>query len=153
MIVKTAKRLKVVAPSPTPAIADTDEADGGNNNNSGPPFKRLKLAKSVFASYQQQQSNPSSAAAGQVTETVESLVDKYIEYISKSCCCWQDVPKFEHYANLWPLLEYIFCAPATSAPVERIFSQGGLFVRPHRARLSDRLLCQLMFIKCNDKLA
>lgn len=139
-------------PSPTSALVDND-APESEDNNSGPPSKKPKIAKSVFASYhQQQQSGSSSAAAGQVTETVESLIDKYIAYISKSSCCWQDVPKFEYYSNLWPLLEYIFCAPATSAPVERIFSKGGLFVRPHRARLSDCLLCQLMFVKCNDKL-
>jgi hypothetical protein len=26
---------------------------------------------------------------------------------------------------------------------------SGLFMRPHRARLSDKKLCQLMFLKCN----
>jgi len=32
---------------------------------------------------------------------------------------------------------------------ERVFSQGGIILRPHRARMRDRLLSQLMFLKCN----
>jgi hAT family C-terminal dimerisation region len=62
------------------------------------------------------------------------------------------VLQFQCYSNLWPLLEYIFYVPATSAPVERIFSRGGLFVCPHRARISDRLLCQMMLVKCSESL-
>jgi len=43
---------------------------------------------------------------------------------------------------------------ATSAPVERVFSSGGMFMRPHRARLSNRMLSDLVFLKCNnDKLS
>jgi hypothetical protein len=154
--VKTAKQLKVTPPpAPLPASASGEDnmsqSVTDNNNSNGPPTKKSKLATSVFASYQQAVTD--SASAAQIVETVESLIDKYIEYISNGRCAWKDVPQFKYYSNLWPLLEYIFCVPATSAPVERIFSQGGLFVRPHRARLSDRLLCQLMFVKCNDKLS
>ena len=43
--------------------------------------------------------------------------------------------------------------PATSAPVERVFSRGGIFMRPHRSRLSNKSLSNLVFLKCNlDKL-
>jgi len=64
---------------------------------------------------------------------------------------WETVPKFDHFQAIKPLLEFAFCAPAPamSAPVERIFSQGGLLIRPHRTRLSDKMLCQLMIAKCN----
>jgi len=40
---------------------------------------------------------------------------------------------------LHPLLEKVMCMPVTPAPVERIFSHGGLFMRPHRARLQGRI--------------
>lgn len=46
----------------------------------------------------------------------------------------------------------MFCVPATSAPVERVFSHGGIFMRPHRARMSDSVLCDLVFAKCNANL-
>jgi len=45
--------------------------------------------------------------------------------------------------------EKVFCTPATSAPVERVFSHSGLFMRPHRARMGDRMLADLVFLKCN----
>ena len=48
--------------------------------------------------------------------------------------------------------EAVLCIPATSAPVERIFSHGGLFMRPNRARLGQRLLADLVFTKCNKHL-
>jgi len=53
---------------------------------------------------------------------------------------------------LQPLLEKVLSVPATSAPVERVFSQSGLIKRPNRARLGKKLLCQLVFLKCNSAL-
>ena len=50
---------------------------------------------------------------------------------------------------LLPLSERTLCTPATSAPVERVFLQSGLLVRPHRARMSDELLESLVFLKFN----
>ena len=55
----------------------------------------------------------------------------------------------KQFACLKSLFESVFCTPCTSAPVERIFSHGGLFIRPHRARMSDQLPCDLMLAKCN----
>ena len=49
------------------------------------------------------------------------------------------------YSILHPLLEKIFSPPATSAPVDRIFSHSGLIMRRNRARLGDTLLSQLFF--------
>ena len=43
----------------------------------------------------------------------------------------------------------VLSVPATSTPVERVFSHGGLIMRPHRARLSARTLSSLIFLKCN----
>ena len=39
--------------------------------------------------------------------------------------------------------------PASSAPVERLFSVAGKVFRPDRCRLSDTLFEKLMFIRCN----
>lgn len=54
------------------------------------------------------------------------------------------------YSVLYPLFERVLCVPASSAPVERVFSQSGLLMRPNRAHMTDKLLDELVFAKCND---
>jgi len=47
-------------------------------------------------------------------------------------------------------LDKISGVPASSAPVERVFSYGGVIVRPHRARPEDQMLSALIYLKCNE---
>jgi len=42
---------------------------------------------------------------------------------------WDLVKGQSDYACLLPLIEHVFCAPCTSAPVERVFNHGGLLGR------------------------
>ena len=137
-VVDVARRIKVrVRPREVPEHTDTDPVPE-------PTVKKAKLViSSVVASYTQEADHTSQPL------TLRSLIQSYLGYITDSRCSWDAVPLFPHYASIEPLLEFTFSPPATSAPVERIFSQGGLFVRPHRARISDKLLCQLMLAKCN----
>ena len=52
--------------------------------------------------------------------------------------------------NLLQLLyDRIFGTPATSDPVERIFSHSGIIMRSYRARMSNELLETLILLKCN----
>jgi len=48
----------------------------------------------------------------------------------------------------WVHSEYTLCPLATSTLVERAFSRSELFVRLHRARISDNLLSQFMLAGC-----
>jgi hypothetical protein len=50
---------------------------------------------------------------------------------------------------IFSLAMRILSVPATSAPVERVFSHGGILMRPHRASMSDKTLADLVFLKCN----
>jgi len=62
---------------------------------------------------------------------------------------WKAVQQEAQLTVLHSLFEKIFCAPATPAPVECVFSDSGRFMRPHRARMGDKMLSDLVFLKCN----
>ena len=60
-----------------------------------------------------------------------------------------DICSQMEFVPLGYLFERILAVPASSAPVGRVFSKSGLLVRPHRAKLSDKLLESLVFAKCS----
>lgn len=55
----------------------------------------------------------------------------------------RDMPALAKLANM------VLSVPASSAAVERVFSHGGIIFRPHRRRLTDEHLSQLIYLKCN----
>ena len=62
---------------------------------------------------------------------------------------WSESTISRDIPSLARLARNILSVPASSAPVERVFSHGGIIFRPHRRRLTDDHLSQLIFLKCN----
>ena len=56
------------------------------------------------------------------------------------------------YKTLNQLAKKVLTVPATSSPVERIFSQSGFIFRQHRARMSRKTLQMSTMLKCNQGL-
>ena len=56
------------------------------------------------------------------------------------------------YPVLSKLASKVLSIPATSAPVERVFSQSGFLFRQHRASMTRSTLQQLTMLKCNRDL-
>ena len=52
---------------------------------------------------------------------------------------------YSDFALLQPLFQRLFCVPASSAPVERVFSQSGLIMFSHWAHMSNAALECLFF--------
>jgi hAT family C-terminal dimerisation region len=52
--------------------------------------------------------------------------------------------------TLYKVATKVHSVPATSAPIERVFSHGGVIMRPHHDRLLDSTLSNLIFLKCNN---
>ena len=65
---------------------------------------------------------------------------------------WQKSENVTKYPSLANLIKRILCVPATSASVERVFSRGGIVVRPHRSSLAPQKLHKILFLKCNEQI-
>lgn len=119
------------------------------SESSSPTQKRGKLFDRYGSSHTAQSTSTPTAAA-----EFRSYLELCDSYGGKQLSCLEFWA--QHSKSLPRLHEVALKAlsvPATSAPVERVFSCGGIFMRPHRARLSNRMLSDLVFLKCNnDKL-
>ena len=51
--------------------------------------------------------------------------------------------------SLYPIAMRVLSVPASSAPVERVFSHGGIIMRPHRSNMHETTFSNLIFCKCN----
>ena len=124
-----------------------DEPTSGESEAVGPPS--AKTPRSLFASYQR----PHGQSRGTPISTVLNQYITYIQAITNGQehgKPWELIRNNKQFKCLSPLFEKVFSTPCTSAPVERVFSYGGLFMRPHRARLGDKVLCDLMIARCNQ---
>lgn len=106
-----------------------------------PPAKHVKL----FSSYKRRRvAGGGKTPAAQYTrylEATEEEVESCLEF-------W--VAHKEKFPALALLVKKVLAIPASSAPVERVFSRGGIIMRPHRSRLGDEILSNLVFLKCNN---
>lgn len=98
--------------------------------------------------------NRSHSALGY--QSINSEVQSYLEDI-ENYSAEEDALAFwcknkDRYSHLHALALKVLSVPASSAPVERVFSAGGLIMRPHRASLGAEMLSSLMFLKCNKSL-
>ena len=86
------------------------------------------------------------------------LLSKYINLINSDSFSTSTVQRelndlLKDFPTIQPLFERLLCVPASSAPVERVFSQSGLILSARRARMSNSLLETLVFTKCNADLS
>jgi len=81
---------------------------------------------------------------------------RYMEMVEEQNVPLEGLHFWQKYCNQLPTLYMLACrvlsVPASSAPVERIFSKGGILLRPHRARLASETLSMLLFLNCNENL-
>jgi hypothetical protein len=110
------------------------------------PLKKPRI--SVFSSY-----NRSTSTVSVQTAPLRCTVQAYLDLASASPnITVKAILSNEQFKPLGRFLSSLYCVPATSAPVERIFSHSGIFMRPNRARMADDVLCKLVFAKCNAHL-
>ncbi|XP_073727136.1 uncharacterized protein [Misgurnus anguillicaudatus] len=129
-----------------PSSAAATEPGEGDIAASPPeaPQKKLKM----FSHYRK---TPSSTNKPSVHAQLTAYLDLIAEQDTVPCFEFWQQHKVK-FPALYQLAPQVFCIPATSAPIERVFSHGGILMRPHRARLSSTMLSNLMLLKCNMKM-
>ena len=89
--------------------------------------------------------------------TAVSQLHAYFDLLTSSPTALTIDPlKFWHsrrkeYPLLYDTALRYLSVPASSSPIERVFSHGGIIMRPHRASMTDTTLSNLVFLKCNKK--
>ena len=121
--------------------------DGESTTDLQPPSKKKKKEKLLF-NFMEGVEEMNDESSG-----VEEIIDKYL---AASCLpmdsdpskFWKDNEK--EYLTLAQMAKDILSMPASSAPVERLFSIAGRDFTPLRCSLKDDRFQQLMFIRCNN---
>ena len=90
-----------------------------------------------------------ATVATQEYDEVEKYLDSPCEpIITNPLTFWRD--NKNKYQKLAIVAQKVLSIPASSAPVERLFSIAGKVVRPDRCRLTDERFTKMMFIRCNN---
>ena len=127
---------------PTPSIQPTNAIAASS------PSPNTPKRKSLFSNIRIQETKKPKP---DVFSYIRDEITRYINNDGDS-----DSMFLFKYPNIYPTLsklaQKILCVPATSAPVERVFSQSGFLLRQHRASMTRTTLQQLTMLKCNRDL-
>ena len=125
------------------AVSVSQETTPSDSSSSAPPPRK----RPALLSYARPSVQSDTSAA-----SPDATLAAYITVINQDDFNPDDRPNIyaeQKYLAIRPLIAKLFCIPATSAPVERVFSQGGIIMRPHRAKMGDDVLEMLMHLRCN----
>lgn len=111
-----------------------------------PIFKRKRL----FSNFSADAPPLSKKTRSSVIEDIQDEISLFMKEPVDDCRLVFKKKGF--YPYLHRLAVRVFCVPATSAPVERVFSWSGIIMRPHRSRLTKNMLSTLTLLKCNQHL-
>jgi hypothetical protein len=163
MVVKYAQSIYEQTDSqsqPGPTSATTGGSSVSIGSAAPPPRKTPRL----FSNYRRTGSSTITTAS--TADTVEQQLETYLLMPYNKTSEMADKQEMEEVTedclSFWHLnrktLNKLYGAaidslavPASSAAVECVFSHGGIFLRPLRTRMTDKLLSSLVFQKCNQQ--
>ncbi|XP_065679735.1 uncharacterized protein LOC136094083 [Hydra vulgaris] len=162
IIVKSQTTQDLLAPSTQnllPLTVEEEEPQEQLDQNGGASSDvtlSCKRKSTLFASYTKRRQRIEMRQQNNVplspTTIATAFMEKMVSIASSTYGeeAWVKAQSAKYYNIMNPLIEKLFCIPASSAPVERVFSQVDLNMRPNRARLGDEMLSSLVYLKCNS---
>lgn len=111
-----------------------------------PPSQSQSSGFGLFSEFFQSVSNTSTTFT---TTTLQQEIAKLFSLPHTKC---NPINFWNNEKVMLKLAKYakqVLTIPATSAPVERVFSKSGFIMRPRRAGLSAEMVSKLVFLKCN----
>ncbi|CAF0735235.1 unnamed protein product [Adineta steineri] len=109
--------------------------------------------KNLFANIEHDLKNSKKAKPDDSYTYIQEEISRYINDDNNDSMILLNPTSSSSYKTLAKLATKYLCVPATSAGVERVFSQSGFLFRSHRARMSRKTLEQLTMLKCNNSIA
>ncbi|XP_060735668.1 uncharacterized protein LOC132852462 [Tachysurus vachellii] len=129
--------------------ATHSEAMNVDPPSDSPPVKFPRLL-SLYKAHKKRSSTSQDSS-------IETQISKYFDAIHDTDTDTDNALSFwaknhDRYPQLHNVAMKVLSVPASSAPVERVFSRGGIIMRPHHARLGHKMLQSLIFLKCTQML-
>ena len=102
--------------------------------------------------------NSNFMATNPAPASILTSVKKYLDFIPEQSCSAgsgfvEDGPSGSRFSSTPSpagknLLQHSHLGTGSGRQGHRVFSHSGLFMRPHRARMGDRMLSDLVLLKC-----
>ncbi|CAF2100505.1 unnamed protein product [Rotaria magnacalcarata] len=105
--------------------------------------------KGLFSNIRNDQKYPKKTKLNDSNIYIKEEISRYLNDINNDSMVLVRTTSSNPYTTLTKLATKYLCIPATTAAVERVFSQSGFLFRPHRARMTRKTLQQLTLLKCN----
>lgn len=115
---------------------------------SEPPSKRRRVDEDDLFDFMEASAHSTAATPSATLQEIHDYLDEP-DTDESVLSFWR--LRDERYPRLARLAAKFLSIPASSAPVERLFSVAGKVFRPERCRLTDKRFAQLMFIRCNTE--
>ena len=129
----------------------TTDRDAASITQTTPPSKVPRLLQKYNKiSNENSLSDSPDTARKQYAKYIELSRRGQLKHDNDSLLFWKK--NSSEFPALASLAKRILSIPASSASVERVFSQGGIIIRPHRSRMNSKTLSMLTFLKCNTGL-
>lgn len=130
----------------TPSASSSSSTAADLTDVCAPPAaKRSRLFGSYFKNHSV---TTSASTSSQIAKYLE--LDDECDEATDSIAFWNGPKAAKEFDKLHIAAKRALCVPASSAPIERVFSQGGLIARPHRSKMTGARLSSLIFLKCNS---